>query len=175
MKSRRPTRTHCTNPRQHSGAQPHNVPPDARSSEYGHIPQPRARAPPPQPPAQGPTARQLAEAWNNYKERCHAMCELPKEPNSRRRYLTFSSIPWPVFGTVTQLSDLRPDAIRDFLCPPNSSHHEQRARVKSALLVFHPDKSAARWLSCIHPNDTLLVQDALNILTRHLTSILRSL
>jgi hypothetical protein len=171
--SRRPpcaTRAYCA--RQHSSAHSHNVAPDTIPSENGRAPQPHA--PPPQPPVQGPSTRQLAEAWSNYKERCQAMCALPRETNPRKRYLTFSSIPWPVFGTVTQLSDLRIEAIREFLCPPSCNHREQRARVKSALLVFHPDKSAARWISCLHSDDISLVQSALDIVIRHLTSILQS-
>lgn len=165
-----PTRAYCANPKQPSSAESH---PEFIYSGHGRAPQ--SRAPPPQPPIQTPTAGQLAQAWSNYKERCHAMCALPRETNPRKRHLTFSSIPWPVFGTVTRLSDLGVEAIREFLCPPDCDYREQRARVKSALLVFHPDKSASRWMSCLHPNDVPAVQTALNTVTHHLALILQSL
>jgi hypothetical protein len=102
------------------------------------------------------------------------MCNLPQQGNPRRQCLTFSSIPWPVFGTVTRLSDLHVEAIKEFLCPPNCDRREQRARIKSALLVFHPDKSATRWMSFLRYDDIPTVQSALNIVTQHLTSILQS-
>ncbi|CAE6528715.1 unnamed protein product [Rhizoctonia solani] len=171
---KRPTfsnRTYCPNhPKQQSGAQSYMAP-DPTSPGNGHRPQ--SRASPPQPHTQRPTSKQAAEAWSNYKERCHAMCNIPKEANPGKRYLTFSSIPWPVFGTVTRVSDLHVEAIKDFLCPPNCDRREQRTRVKNALLVFHPDKSAARWISFIHPRDIPTVQNALNAVTQHLTSILQ--
>lgn len=167
------TRTYCANPnpKQQSGTQSHKAPDPAPS---GNGNRPQSRAPPPQPPTRRPSSRQAAEAWSNYKERCHAMCNLPQEANPGKRYLTFSSIPWPVFGTVTRVSDLHVEAIKDFLCPPNCDRREQRARVKSALLVFHPDKSAARWISFLHPSDIPTIRNALNIVTQHLTSILQS-
>ncbi|QRW19179.1 hypothetical protein RhiXN_00585 [Rhizoctonia solani] len=168
------TRTYCPNPnlKQQSGTHSY-IPPDSTPTDNANRPQ--SRAPPPQPHSQRPTSRQAAQAWSNYKERCHAMCNLPQQADPGTRYLTFSSIPWPVFGAVNIISDLHAEAIKEFLCPPNCDRREQRARVKSALLVFHPDKSAARWISFLRHDDIPTVHSALNIVTQHLTSILQSL
>ncbi|KAF8761275.1 Glycosyl Hydrolase Family 88 [Rhizoctonia solani] len=156
------TRTYCPNPnlKQQSGTHSY-IPPDSTPTDNANRPQ--SRAPPPQPHSQRPTSRQAAQAWSNYKERCHAMCNLPQQADPGTRYLTFSSIPWPVFGAVNIISDLHAEAIKEFLCPPNCDRREQRARVKSALLVFHPDKSAARWISFLRHDDIPTVHSALNI------------
>ncbi|KAF8609539.1 hypothetical protein BDV93DRAFT_147567 [Ceratobasidium sp. AG-I] len=177
--NRRPIHTTrpCCGSRLGPGSEAHVFPQDTASrGERLREPfsQPKSRAPPPQPPIQNPTSRQLSEAWGNYQERCRAISLISRGTSPKKRQLTFSSIPWPVFGAVTQLSDLKLDAIRNFLCAPDCHDNDHRARVKNALLTFHPDKTS-RWFSCLRPEDKAIVQEALNIVTHHLTIILHSL
>jgi hypothetical protein len=145
----------------------HDIPP-SRSERTRD--QSRLRAPP-HPPSRRPTPEQLTEAWDTYQDRCRAMCNRPRVTSLKRRNLSFSSIPWPVFGAVTRLSDLCLPAIQSFLCTPDCDRREQRARVKEALLMFHPDKSVSRWVSHLRPEDVATVKEALNIVTSHLTTI----
>lgn len=166
----------CCSDRMGPGSGAHVFPQDtAFRSERLREPfsQPRSRAPPPQPPIQTPTSRQLSEAWGTYQERCRVMSLISRGKSPKKRQLTFSSIPWPVFGAVTRLSDLNPAAIQSFLCAHNCDESERRARVKNALLTFHPDKTS-RWFSCLRSEDVAIVQEALNIVTHHLTTILHS-
>ncbi|KAG8715607.1 hypothetical protein FRC09_016470 [Ceratobasidium sp. 395] len=166
-----PTRSCCN--RQGSGFDthlPHDIPPPRTERVRT---QSGLRAPP-HPPSRRPTQEQLTEAWGTYRRRCRSMCNPTRATTPGRQPLTFSSIPWPVFGAVTRLSDLNYSAIHSFLCAPDCGYDEQRARVKDALLIFHPDKSFSRWISQLRPEDVPVVQEALSIVTHHLTTILRS-
>lgn len=173
--TRRPIHTTrpCCNSRSGLGSETYVFPQDT-AFRAERLREPRSRAPPPQPPIQNPTSRQLSEAWGNYQERCRVMSLISRGTSMKKRPMTFSSIPWPVFGAVTRLSDLNLDAVRSFLCAPNCDTNEHRARVKNALLTFHPDKTS-RWVSCLRSEDVAIVQEALNIVTHHLTLILHSL
>jgi len=163
----------CCNGRSGPGSETYVFPQDT-AFRGERLREPRSRAPPPQPPIQNPTSRQLSEAWGNYQERCRVMSLISRGTSTKKRQMTFSSIPWPVFGAVTRLSDLSLDAVRSFLCAPNCDTNEHRVRVKNALLTFHPDKTS-RWFSCLRTEDIATVQEALNVVTHHLTIILHSL
>ncbi|KAF8601522.1 hypothetical protein BDV93DRAFT_415960, partial [Ceratobasidium sp. AG-I] len=54
--------------------------------------------------------------------------------------LTFYDIPWPVLGTASSFHDLTTQNIAAFLLSPHhSSGKSRRARLRAAILIWHPD------------------------------------
>ena len=122
--------------------------------------------------AQSPS--QIAAAWNTYEKTC---AELMQESKSSKKVtatnLTFYDIPWPVLGQANTFHDLTNQNIAAFLLSP---HHSQgkspRARLRAAILIWHPDKFAQKVLPHVAESHRPAVVAAVNVVARIVTELI---
>lgn len=109
----------------------------------------------------------VAEAWTTYEKACAELMvrefgfsthfsvadnrfqdAKPTKGKPLSSNLTFYDIPWPVLGTASSFHDLTTQNIAAFLLSPHhSSGKSRRARLRAAILIWHPDVSLSFLIS----------------------------
>ncbi|KAG9011356.1 hypothetical protein FRB94_008640 [Tulasnella sp. JGI-2019a] len=130
-------------------------------------------------------ARFAAASWELYEARWAALVTKPPTENSLR----FIDIPWPSLvplpppsmaslppPTPLQIAAvLNPRAVAAFILSPHHSVDKPaKARLRAALLRFHPDK-VQRWMSLIKDTERASVVMGVEIVVRCLNEMMRKL
>ncbi|KAG8747749.1 hypothetical protein FRC10_011878 [Ceratobasidium sp. 414] len=116
----------------------------------------------------------VAAAWTTYEKVCSELMDAkPTKGKPLSSNLTFYDIPWPVLGTASTFHDLTTQNIAAFLLSP---HHSQgksrRARLRAAILIWHPDKFAQKVLPRVAESHRPAVVAAVNVVARIVTELI---
>ncbi|KAB5591425.1 hypothetical protein CTheo_5142 [Ceratobasidium theobromae] len=116
----------------------------------------------------------VAAAWQAYDKACTELMESkPTKGKPLSTNLTFYDIPWPVLGQANTFHDLTNQNIAAFLLSP---HHSQgkspRARLRAAILIWHPDKFAQKVLPRVAESHRPAVVAAVNVVARIVTELI---
>ncbi|KAJ1306002.1 hypothetical protein OPQ81_010717 [Rhizoctonia solani] len=113
--------------------------------------------------------KSVVEGWIAYEAQWAQL--RPSETNS----LGFIDLPWPCFPPPCLPLDpdtLSKQAISSFLLSPlHSIGKPRKQRLREALLLYHPDRFIARWMSRIRKEDVQGVQEAVGRVARVLTGL----
>ncbi|CAE7121834.1 unnamed protein product [Rhizoctonia solani] len=115
----------------------------------------------------------IAAAWTAYDETCTEIMRAkpPKGKTSGR--VTFYDIPWPILGKASSFHDLTNESIASFLLSP---HHSQgkspKARLRAAILIWHPDKFAQKVSPHIAESHRPAVSAGVDIVARIVTELI---
>ncbi|KAG8904673.1 hypothetical protein FRB99_001355 [Tulasnella sp. 403] len=136
-------------------------------------------------------ARLAKAAWDLYESRWAAFFSSPPKENSLR----FVDIPWPSLEPLplpntprspSKLHTIPPSALQisavlnkkaigSFLLSPyHSTDKSHRARLRAALLRFHPDK-VSRWMSLVQESERNAVVMAVEVVVRCLNDLLKTI
>ncbi|CAE6405843.1 unnamed protein product [Rhizoctonia solani] len=112
----------------------------------------------------------VASAWATYDKAC---TELMDSKPSKGKNLTFYDIPWPVLGQANSFHDLTNTNIAAFLLSPHHSRDKSpRARLRAAILIWHPDKFAQKVLPHVAESHRPAVLAAVNVVARIVTELI---
>ncbi|QRV81960.1 hypothetical protein RhiJN_09975 [Ceratobasidium sp. AG-Ba] len=116
----------------------------------------------------------VASAWVTYEKTCSELMDAkPTKGKPLSSNLTFYDIPWPVIGNASSFHDLTTQNIAAFLLSP---HHSQgksrRARLRAAILIWHPDKFAQKVLPRVAESHRPAVVAAVNVVARIVTELI---
>ena len=93
-------------------------------------------------------ARSLLEAWDAYEERWRQL--IHRRETGEKSVLTFATVPWPLLNPPSGPDEIIRRVVRGFIL---SQWHSQdklpRKRIREALLRWHPDRFASRWLGWV--------------------------
>ncbi|KAG8692488.1 hypothetical protein FRC09_011164, partial [Ceratobasidium sp. 395] len=118
--------------------------------------------------------KDVAQAWTTYEQACSELMDAkPTKGKPLSSSLTFYDIPWPVLGTASSFHDLTSENISAFLLSP---HHSQgksrRARLRAAILIWHPDKFAQKVLPRVAESHRPAVVAAVGVVARIVTELI---
>lgn len=89
------------------------------------------------------------------------------------RQLTFYDIPWPVSMPARSFEELQSSAIEKFLLSPHHSQTKTRKmRLRGALMQWHPDKFAQRFVDRIEESHRTAILAAVNSVARTITELM---
>ncbi|KAB5591244.1 hypothetical protein CTheo_5326 [Ceratobasidium theobromae] len=89
------------------------------------------------------------------------------------RQLTFYDIPWPVAMPARSFEELQSAAIEKFLLSPHhSSTKTRKMRLRAALMQWHPDKFAQRFVDRIEESHRNAILAAVNSVARTITELM---
>ncbi|CAE6453929.1 unnamed protein product [Rhizoctonia solani] len=89
------------------------------------------------------------------------------------RQLTFYDIPWPVSMPARSFEELQSSAIEKFLLSPcHSTTKTRKMRLRSALMQWHPDKFAQRFVDRIEESHRTAILAAVNSVARTITELM---
>ncbi|CAE6380844.1 unnamed protein product [Rhizoctonia solani] len=115
----------------------------------------------------------VADAWAAYEKACTELMGANSSDDKTKSSLNFYTIPWPVFGQAKSFHDLTSQSIASFILSP---HHSQgktpRARLRAAILIWHPDKFAQKVLPRVTDSHRLAVSAGSDIIARVLTELI---
>ncbi|KAF8755661.1 hypothetical protein RHS01_05184 [Rhizoctonia solani] len=115
----------------------------------------------------------VADAWATYEKACAELMGANPSDEKMKSSLNFYTIPWPVLGQAKSFHDLTSQSIAAFILSP---HHSQgktpRARLRAAILVWHPDKFAQKVLPRVTDSHRLAVSAGSDIIARVLTELI---
>ncbi|CAE6479482.1 unnamed protein product [Rhizoctonia solani] len=117
----------------------------------------------------------VVPAWEAYKEGCTELMRAkpPKGKTSGR--VTFYDIPWPVLGQASSFHDLTNENISAFLLSPyHSQDKSPKARLRAAILIWHPDKFVQKVLPHIAESHRPAVSAGVDIVARIVTELISS-
>lgn len=117
----------------------------------------------------------VAAAWTTYERACTELMDAKPSKGKMSSNLTFYDIPWPVLGQANSFHDLTNQNIAAFLLSP---HHSQgkspKARLRAAILIWHPDKFAQKVLPQVAESHRPAVVAAVNVVARIVTELISS-
>ncbi|KAH7345621.1 hypothetical protein B0J17DRAFT_713178 [Rhizoctonia solani] len=117
----------------------------------------------------------VAAAWAAYDKSCSELMDAKPSKGKMPTNLTFYDIPWPVLGQANSFHDLTNQNIAAFLLSP---HHSQgktpKARLRAAILIWHPDKFAQKVLPHVAESHRPAVVAAVNVVARIVTELISS-
>ncbi|KAG8696999.1 hypothetical protein FRC08_006800 [Ceratobasidium sp. 394] len=116
----------------------------------------------------------VAVAWTTYEKACSELMDAkPTKGKPLSSNLTFYDTPWPVLGTASTFHDLTTQNIAAFLLSP---HHSQgksrRARLRAAILIWHPDPFAQKVLPRVAESNRPAVITAVDTVARIVTVLI---
>ncbi|CUA69193.1 hypothetical protein RSOLAG22IIIB_08324 [Rhizoctonia solani] len=117
----------------------------------------------------------VVSAWEAYKEGCAELMHAkpPKGKTSGR--VTFYDIPWPILGQAASFHDLTNKNISAFLLSPHHSQDKSpKARLRAAILIWHPDKFVQKVLPHIAESHRQAVSAGVEIVARIVTELISS-
>ncbi|KEP54079.1 hypothetical protein V565_022420 [Rhizoctonia solani 123E] len=117
----------------------------------------------------------VVTAWETYKEACTELMRAkpPKGKTSGR--VTFYDIPWPILGQANSFHDLTNENIAAFLLSPHHSQDKNpKARLRAAILIWHPDKFAQKVSPHIAESHRPAVSAGVDIVARIVTELISS-
>jgi hypothetical protein len=116
----------------------------------------------------------VAAAWTTYEKACAELMDAkPTKGKPLSSNLTFYDIPWPVLGTASSFHDLTTQNIAAFLLSPHHSNGKsRRARLRAAILIWHPDKFAQKVLPRVAESHRPAVVAAVNVVARIVTELI---
>ncbi|CAE6445537.1 unnamed protein product [Rhizoctonia solani] len=121
------------------------------------------------------SASAVATSWAAYDKTCSELMEAKPSKGKMPSNLTFYDIPWPVLGQANSFHDLTNQNIAAFLLSP---HHSQgkspKARLRAAILIWHPDKFAQKVLPHVAESHRPAVVAAVNVVARIVTELISS-
>ncbi|KAG8723163.1 hypothetical protein FRC09_004502 [Ceratobasidium sp. 395] len=89
------------------------------------------------------------------------------------RQLTFYDIPWPVAMPARSFDELQASAIERFLLSPyHSTTKTRKMRLRAALMQWHPDKFAQRFVDRIEESHRNAILAAVNSVARTITELM---
>ncbi|KAG9119269.1 hypothetical protein FRC07_005773 [Ceratobasidium sp. 392] len=89
------------------------------------------------------------------------------------RQLTFYDIPWPVAMPARSFDELQASAIERFLLSPyHSTSKTRKMRLRAALMQWHPDKFAQRFVDRIEESHRNAILAAVNSVARTITELM---
>ncbi|CAE6409148.1 unnamed protein product [Rhizoctonia solani] len=89
------------------------------------------------------------------------------------RPLTFYDIPWPVSMPARSFEELQSSAIEKFLLSPcHSTTKTRKMRLRAALMQWHPDKFAQRFVDRIEESHRTAILAAVNSVARTITELM---
>ncbi|KAG9076946.1 hypothetical protein FS749_011214 [Ceratobasidium sp. UAMH 11750] len=89
------------------------------------------------------------------------------------RQLTFYDIPWPVAMPARSFDELQASAIERFLLSPyHSTTKARKMRLRAALMQWHPDKFAQRFVDRIEESHRNAILSAVNSVARTITELM---
>ncbi|CAE6399057.1 unnamed protein product [Rhizoctonia solani] len=114
----------------------------------------------------------VASNWAAYEKAC---AELMDSKPSKGKNLTFYDIPWPILGQANAFQDLTNASIAAFLLSPHHSRDKSpKARLRAAILIWHPDKFAQKVLPHVAESHRQAVLAAVNVVARIVTELISS-
>ncbi|KAH7345669.1 hypothetical protein B0J17DRAFT_46471 [Rhizoctonia solani] len=97
----------------------------------------------------------------------------PKGKTSGR--VTFYDIPWPILGKADSFHDLTNENIAAFLLSPHHSQDKSpKARLRAAILIWHPDKFVQKVFPHIAESHRPAVSAGVDIVARIVTELISS-
>ncbi|KAJ1301989.1 hypothetical protein OPQ81_000824 [Rhizoctonia solani] len=109
-------------------------------------------------------------AWQRYER---GWQDLINGVNAEGRPLTFYDIPWPVSMPARSFEELQSAAIEKFLLSPHHSTTKTRKmRLRAALMQWHPDKFAQRFVDRIEESHRPAILTAVNSVARTITELM---
>ncbi|CEL63162.1 hypothetical protein RSOLAG1IB_05202 [Rhizoctonia solani AG-1 IB] len=125
-------------------------------------------------PTQRPNSpSSVADAWAAYEKACAELMGANSSDDKMKSNLNFYTIPWPVLSQAKSFNDLTSQNIAAFILSP---HHSQgktpRARLRAAILIWHPDKFAQKVLPRVTESHRLAVSAGSDIIARVLTELI---
>ncbi|KAG9038379.1 hypothetical protein FRB95_001791 [Tulasnella sp. JGI-2019a] len=117
---------------------------------------------------------QFVEGWKAYERRWANLQQAAATATLVSGSLGFDDLPWPVVvdGSRTSLEGLNREVISAFLLSPlHSAEKSRRARVRGALLLYHPDRFESRLMMGVRHKERDRVKDAVGRVARALTSL----
>jgi hypothetical protein len=153
---------------------------------YGSTDPPRpAPDPPPQPtppPRAQPTpapqgwdneARRDREGWESYISRWKFLSSSASSSKTSR-LLLFGDIPWPIYSTRGfKPHEITKERVGKFILSRfHSTDKSPRERLRSALILWHPDKFDTKWLPRVDPSEQALVKEGVSAVVRALNELM---
>ncbi|CAE6363063.1 unnamed protein product [Rhizoctonia solani] len=109
-------------------------------------------------------------AWARYEQ---GWQNLINGVNAEGRPLTFYDIPWPVSMPARSFEELQSSAIEKFLLNPcHSPTKTRKMRLRAALMQWHPDKFAQRFVDRIEESHRTAILAAVNSVARTITELM---
>ncbi|KAG8711490.1 hypothetical protein FRC11_002670 [Ceratobasidium sp. 423] len=109
-------------------------------------------------------------AWQRYER---GWQDLINGVNAEGRPLTFYDIPWPVSMPARSFEELQSAAIEKFLLSPcHSTTKTRKMRLRAALMQWHPDKFAQRFVDRIEESHRTAILTAVNSVARTITELM---
>ncbi|CAE6466137.1 unnamed protein product [Rhizoctonia solani] len=109
-------------------------------------------------------------AWARYER---GWQDLINGVNAEGRPLTFYEIPWPVSMPARSFEELQSSAIEKFLLSPcHSPTKTRKMRLRAALMQWHPDKFAQRFVDRIEESHRTAILAAVNSVARTITELM---
>lgn len=117
----------------------------------------------------------VAAAWTAYEKACTELMDAKPSKGKMSTNLTFYDIPWPVLGQANSFHDLTNQNIAAFLLSPlHSQGKSPKARLRAAILIWHPDKFAQKVLPHVAESHRPAVVAAVNVVARIVTELISS-
>ncbi|KAJ1302103.1 hypothetical protein OPQ81_000934 [Rhizoctonia solani] len=115
----------------------------------------------------------VAAAWAAYEEACTELMHAKPPKGKASGRVTFYDIPWPILGPANSFHDLTNEKIAAFLLSPHHSQNKSsKARLRAAILVWHPDKFAQKVSPHLADSHRLAVSAAVDIVARIITELI---
>ncbi|QRV82121.1 hypothetical protein RhiJN_10136 [Ceratobasidium sp. AG-Ba] len=112
----------------------------------------------------------IVAAWARYER---GWMDLLNGVIADGRQLTFYDIPWPVAMPARSFDELQSGAIERFLLSPyHSTTKTRKMRLRGALMQWHPDKFAQRFVDRIEESHRTAILAAVNSVARTITELM---
>ncbi|CAE6465044.1 unnamed protein product, partial [Rhizoctonia solani] len=109
-------------------------------------------------------------SWQRYERKWQ---DLTNGVFPEGRQLTFYDIPWPVSMPARSFDELQSAAIEKFLLnPSHSATKTRKMRLRAALMQWHPDKFAQRFVDRIEESHRTAILTAVNSVARVITELM---
>lgn len=112
----------------------------------------------------------VVAAWQRYER---GWQDLTNGVSVDGRQLTFYDIPWPVSMPARSFEELQSTQIEKFLLSPyHSATKTRKMRLRAALMQWHPDKFAQRFVDRIEESHRTAILAAVNSVARTITELM---
>ncbi|CAE7092110.1 unnamed protein product [Rhizoctonia solani] len=113
---------------------------------------------------------QVVESWQRYERQ---WLDLLNGVFPEGRHLTFYDIPWPVSKPARSFEELQLSAIERFLLSPyHSITKTRKMRLRSALMQWHPDKFAERFINRLEESHRTAIIGAVTSVARMISELM---
>lgn len=120
--------------------------------------------------------QQFVEGWTAYERRWSELQQATTTASLVPASMDLHALPWPIAQPITSIDDLTTEAVSAFLLSHlHSADKPKRARLREALLLYHPDRFEGRFMTAIQADAKDRVQEAVGKVARILTSLSEAL